>query len=1150
LKEKRNTGQTGLANLMWAQAQVVFNDNAAKLSLIGMANLFMTGQRVDVITNLCAGLLVLPFILFSPVCGWITDRFSKTIVLRNALLMQVAAMLWIICSLLLHSLTGGIIGFFLLALQATFFSPAKQGILKELVGSERLNQAASLMEASTIVAILLGSLGGGFLLDYFIGLTGDRWTGGTVDMVVLTGFCIGSWLLILPIPRQAPQMSEPFRRALFWEHFLELRRLGRQPNLLGAALGSAWFYSLGGLFYLIIIKVGRLEHAQVGATTSSGILLALIGIGIVAGATLYATIAKSRVTLRFMPVCSILMTVSLWLLASVSPTGKLFGLGLFTLGLSGGMFVVPLNAYLQDRSRPEERGRVLAATNLIINVGGLMAVAIQFILADIFDCSLSHQILITAAANLLITLVVIYIHGYFFLQAILQLFCRCLYRVQLVGTSKIPEKGGVLLLCNHVSYVDAFLVPVFCPRRVRFLAYGALFNVPLLGPIMRAFGAIPISPVRAREAMRLATEYLMKGEVVCMFPEGELTRTGTIMGFKRGFELISRKAKIPIVPVHLDSLWGSIFSFSGGKYFWKWPAELPRRVRISFGDPLDSTVKAEEVRQQVLKLGVEAFRDRPELQRSLGATALERLSRTSKDVFMIDCTGTPQITTCGEILAASLVLSKHWRRTLHGNRIGIALPPGRGGIVANLAAVFAGKTPVNLNVTASREAIEASLRTGGIKNLVSAAAVKSMFPKFPWSDQMIDIGKEINSLSKSELLVAMLSIKLLPTWLLRGMFDISWKGGDREALLLFTSGSSGDPKGVVLTHRNVQANVAQVGAIELFNKSDRILGCLPLFHCFGSSFTLWLPLLREVGLVTTPSPTDAKRVGEAALAGGATILLGTPTFFRTYARKVTPEQFARVRLAVAGAEKLSPDLIQLYREKYKIEIMEGYGLTETSPVLSVNVPNPIMGPAAESQQIGNSQGSVGRLLPGVAYQLVNPETGELKSPGETGLLKVSGANVFQGYLGDPNRSAEALTDGWFNTGDLARVDEQGFLYIEGRLSRFAKIGGEMVPLVKVEEEVIKVLELPDTEGVPVVVMSVPHPVKGESLVLISSYSVELSELRKKLLAAGLTNLWIPKAIHIADRIPVLGTGKIDLKACKEMAMTTINEEKIEVNVVP
>ncbi|MFH1067894.1 MAG: AMP-binding protein, partial [bacterium] len=631
---------------------------------------------------------------------------------------------------------------------------------------------------------------------------------------------------------------------------------------------------------------------------------------------------------------------------------------------------------------------------------------------------------------------------------------RLIWRVKARGAENLPQ-GGALLVCNHVSYIDAVILRLACPRPIRFMSQEEFFHTPVLGAVLRLFQTIPISSKKAREALQTAAERIQAGELVCIFPEGELTRTGKLMGFKKGFELIARQASAPVVPVHLDSLWGSIFSFYGNRYFLKLPRKLPFRVTVSFGKPLSpEDANAMTVRRQILDLGEAAFRARKELDFTLGYAALLALSKKPWRALLVDRTQGRQAYSRGFVFGISLALARRWRKRIPEKRVGIALPPGFGGTVANLAVVFAGKIPVNLNVIVGKDAAESSLQCAEIRTVASADAVKKRFPHFPWPENTLDIREEINQCGRFSIILCMILGCLLPHLLLARWMGVKRKNGDAEAVLLFTSGSSGEPKGVVLSHRNILANVAQINATNLIERKDAVLAGLPLFHSFGMTVTLWYPLLEGCSFVSTPSPLDAKKIGEAAREEKVAILIGTPTFLRSYWRKLDESAFSSVRFAIAGAEKLPTDLVEAYQKKFGVLLLEGYGLTETTPVAAVNVPNPVLGLGTSGPQIGWRVGSVGRLLPGMTARITHPETRAELPMDQTGMLELRGANVFQGYLKDEKRTNEVLKDGWFITGDLGRFDEDGFLYLEGRLSRFSKIGGEMVPHGVVESKII------------------------------------------------------------------------------------------------
>ena len=361
-------------------------------------------------------------------------------------------------------------------------------------------------------------------------------------------------------------------------------------------------------------------------------------------------------------------------------------------------------------------------------------------------------------------------------------------------------------------------------------------------------------------------------------------------------------------------------------------------------------------------------------------------------------------------------------------------------------------------------------------------------------------------------------------------------GDDAEAALLFTSGSSGEPKGVVLTHRNILANCAQISSLSILPESATMLGCLPIFHSFGFTVTLWYPLLRGCRVVTVPSPLDTRKIVEAIQQEKATVMIGAPTFIRPFLKKATKDELKTLKLVVTGAEKLPPDLYEAFLQQFGIEILQGYGLTETTPAASINQYHPPITTSTAEHQEGKRTGSVGRLLPGSTARIVDPESGAELPATSVGMLWLKGPHVFPGYLKDEEKTTAALKNSWFVTGDLGRIDEDGFVFIEGRLSRFSKIGGEMVPHGTIEQCLISAFDWDQSEGPVAVVTGIPDPSKGEALVLLTTKDVSIADIRTKLLEAGFANLWVPKVVCKVDAIPVLGTGKTDLKACRALAI--------------
>jgi acyl-[acyl-carrier-protein]-phospholipid O-acyltransferase/long-chain-fatty-acid--[acyl-carrier-protein] ligase len=729
-----------------------------------------------------------------------------------------------------------------------------------------------------------------------------------------------------------------------------------------------------------------------------------------------------------------------------------------------------------------------------------------------------------------------------FLPAILEFparaVTRMLYRVGSRGMEHIPARGGVLLIVNHLSYIDPIVLQMACPRPIRFIGYKGLRENPFFDWGFRVSGVISISATSPADGMRRAIKALAAGEVVAIFPEGHISRTGQLMSIQRGFEVIARRAGVPVVPAFIDGVWGSVFSFAGNRYLWKPPRVMPTPVFVQFGAPIPpDRVSPSGARQALLDVGAEAFGERPVLRRHLGRECMRALAKHPRRIALVDRTVGRRVIKAGELAAAAAALSRHLRRTIPENRVGIVLPPGAGAFIANLAVLCAGKIPVNLNFTAGKAASEASMKISGVQTILSADALRQKIPNFPWPERTLDLAATLDAMGgKRAILPWLVAAWILPNQWFAGLLGLPKLGDRAEAGLLFTSGSSGEPKGVALSHRNILANCSQISSLSILPESASLVGCLPLFHSMGFTVTLWYPLIRGCRVVTVPSPLDTRKIIDAIKEEQATVLLGAPTFIRPILRKAQPSELRSLELVVTGAEKLPDDLYKAFLETFNIEILQGYGLTETTPASNINQPHPPVTTPTAEPQIGKRAGSSGRLLPGMSVRIVHPETGEEVPPGDQGIVWFKGANVFSGYLDDPQKTSAAFRDGWFVTGDLGRMDEENFLFIEGRLSRFSKIGGEMVPHGTVEQKIAEVFGWDEADGSTVAVMGVPDSTKGEALVLLTTRDVTSDQIRERLLAAGLPNLWVPKLVRRVEKIPVLGTGKLDLKGCRELAL--------------
>lgn len=735
-----------------------------------------------------------------------------------------------------------------------------------------------------------------------------------------------------------------------------------------------------------------------------------------------------------------------------------------------------------------------------------------------------------------------------FLRPLLWFLTHTFYRLRVFGRKNLPATGPVLLVCNHVSYIDWLLLLAAQRRFIRFMVWAPYLNVWGIRHLLRWARVIPIDggagPRAILQALRAASEALKAGEVVCIFAEGGLTRTGFLLPFHRGFEQILKKTPVPIVPVCLDHVWGSIFSYKNGKVLWKWPQELPYPVGVSFGAALPPDTSAAEVRLAIQKLSADAAIHRSHCRRPVHRQFVRIAARHPFRRCLGDSIVFPKFLKYGEVLAGIMILSRRLRPILREDErmIGVWLPPSVAGAITNLTLAVLGKTSVNLNYTSSPEVVQSAARQCGLRHVLTSHRFTSKVPVDPGPGiELVHLDDFAPTVTRWERLWNFAIVVLFPGFILDRWLGLHRCKPDDIATVIFSSGSTGDPKGVLLSHRNVAANAgSMIQAIDL-RRSDRVLGVLPFFHSFGYTVTLWVPLQMGASAFFHADPRQAKEIGELCRTKRCTIFLTTPTFLRFCLRRCEANDFQTVRILMCGAEKLPPPLAREFREKFGVLPLEGYGCTELSPAAAANVPDREID---DTRQVGGKPGTIGQPLPGIAAKIVHPETHETLPPGQEGLLLIYGANVMVGYLNKPELTRQVIRDGWYVTGDIARFDEDGFIIITGRLSRFAKVGGEMVPLERVEEEMHAIL---GTNERVCAIAAVPDEKRGERLVVLYLHlnGLDVAQLCERLAARGLPNLWLPGErdfLQIAE-LPILGSGKMDLKRLQDIALERAREGK-------
>jgi len=1124
-----------LAGLLTAQFFGAFNDNAWKLlvTLLGISAIrahpgAATPEaeiQCQAFTTLAFVIFTLPLMLFSLPAGVFADRFSKRTVILwmkglEVLLMAAAAIALYLDasnSTILLAILG------MMGLQSALFSPAKYGILPEVLPHEKLSAGNGALELWTFLAIIAGTGMAGVLA----GWTAPRfWIAGLVlAMLAVVGFASAFTIPRLPPARATGGLATTLRGA--WSAV-------RSDRILRLTVVGCMFY--WGIMSLL--GQNMVIHSKTWldlSDTLSGLPLAVFAVGVGAGAVLAGRLSAAKVEYGLIPLGAAGLFLFTLVLGVFAPglTGTLPLMAV--LGIASGLVVVPLEALLQWRSPPDRRGAVIAFSNVFtfggVLVGSMLTLALSRLGLSTKDIFIASSVFILFATVWALRLV-----PDAFVRLVLILLTHTLYRLRVVGRQHVPRTGGALLVPNHVSFIDGLFLMASLDRPIRFLVETAYFRHPLLGPFLRAIDAAPVAETGSTSeilrALRRAGNWLDEGELVCIFAEGQITRTGTLLPFKRGIERVFRGRSAPVIPVHLGGVWGSIFSHEGGRFLFKLPRRLPYPVHVTFGEPLPAGTPVAEVRRVVHELGERTLTGLQADEKPLHHAFVRKVRRSPFSLSLVDASHprTSRIRALTGALALARALRPHLRES---DRIGILLPPSTAAGLVNIAAALSGRTSVNFNYTAGSAGLESAMVQAGIEKVVTSKSflkkANLVLPDGFTPLWLEDVAGSVGHLDRVACLVHALfaPVRRLERFAGAGRPIL----GKDIATIIFSSGSTGEPKGVMLTHANIASNVEAVAQVLRPQTTDRLLGILPLFHSFGY-MGLWFAACHGIPVVSHPDPLDAGTVASLVQTHQVTILVATPTFLHRYLRRCPPAAFGSLRLVVAGAEKLSSRLADAFEDAFGIRPLEGYGTTECSPVVAVSVPD-FRAPGL--YQAGARRGSVGRPLPSVSVRIVDLDTFERLAPGEAGMILARGPGVMAGYLERPDLTRNVMREDWYVTGDVGRLDEDGFLWITDRLSRFSKIGGEMVPHGRVEEVL---QEAGGCDHQALAVTSVPDGQRGERLAVLHTLDeARIPEILETAAESGLPNLFLPRRDSFiqVERLPLLGTGKLDLREMKRIA---------------
>jgi acyl-[acyl-carrier-protein]-phospholipid O-acyltransferase/long-chain-fatty-acid--[acyl-carrier-protein] ligase len=1076
----------------------------------------------------------------------LSDKYPKVQIIRVASLLAIG-----ITTLILFSYIMGWFWFafamtFVLAGQSAIYAPAKYGLIKEMVGNEKLTEANAIVQSITIISILAGAV----VYSIFFEMLFDSQAvdkSQILQSIYPLGFAlIGasiiefllSLLLIKKVEIKKGMIFKPKKYVNLTYLRGNLRIIKKNRTVWLSIIGLSIFW---GISQLVVAIFGEYLKAHMGVenTVIAQGLLSISGIGIIAGAIFVGRVSHRYIETGIIPIGALGITLSLFFISNIDSLW-IFAILFFFYGFFSGLLIVPLNTLIQFATPTKIMGKVLAGSNFMQNLSMFTFLILSALFAYL---GLSSEALFKLATfiafiGFLYTIIKL---PQSMVRFVVKFIFGLRYNISVDGLDNIKSNRGVLLLGNHISYLDWAFLQIAYPKQIRFVIDRAYYNIWYLKPIFKFFGAIPISTRGGKRALALVTDALNSGDTVALFPEGHLSRNGHIGQFQKGFELatagVNREAVI--VPFYLRGLWEGRFSHASDKM----KSRKLKDIGVTFGKSMPINSSAVEVKEAVFRLSISSWKDYAKRLPTLPKAWIKEAKKIKKGLVIADSTG---VELNGYKFITAVFLMRNKFKEFLGDKeqnIGLILPTSAGGTIANMAILTLGKTIVNLNYSSGTESLKKAIELADIKHIISSKVFISKLKAKGFDLEealegvdvvmLEDIKPKISKLSQ---LYTLLMVVTLPTSLLSFLFIKNRKPTDTTAIL-FSSGSEGTPKGIELSHMNIMGNIKQIATVLNPTNQDVMLGTLPIFHSFGLTVSTLFPLIEGVPVVCHPDPTDGYGIAKLAVKYNATLLFATATFYRLYARnrKINPLMFDKLRMVIAGAEKLPKEVRDMFKNRFGKSILEGYGTTETTPVASCNLHDAI-DPDDFHIQIGNKVGTIGLPLPGSSFMIVDPDTFEPLPIGEDGMMLIGGTQVMKGYLKNKEKTKEVIKeiDGirWYVTGDKGHIDEDGFVTIVDRYSRFAKIGGEMVSLGLIEQEIGKILD----ENSHIAVTALPDSKKGEKIVLLLEGEKDLDELKREIRELNINPLYIPSSYYKVKEIPKLGSGKADFKGIKRLAM--------------
>ncbi|NVK30862.1 MAG: MFS transporter [Gammaproteobacteria bacterium] len=1097
------------------------------------------GQTQVILTSIVNAMILLPFIVLFTPSAWLADRFAKAKVMRRAALAAVGITSGITLSYAMGWFWTAYALTFALAAQSALYSPAKYGAIRELAGSEKLARANGWVQGATTISILLSTLL--FSLWFEARKPADVESAAEIlpALVPLGLMLVAGSILEYLFARSLPDITPEKPRLWNTKNYLmgvELK--GSLKSVWGKQV--IWLTIIGlGVFWALsqVLLVVFPAHAKSALSMSNTFeiqaLMATSAIGIALGSVI-AGQSRRHIELGLVPIASVLIAGCVALMP-ILKSPITIAANFFVLGFAGGLYLVPMNALMQFNAPKGESGRVIASNNLINNWIMVSFLGVNIALSAL-GLSATQQLYVLFAVAVLGALYTIVKLPQSLIRLCISAAVGLRYRVQVGGLDRLPAEGGVLMLGNHISFLDWAFLQIASPRPIRFIMDAGYYRNPFFRPIVKAFGAIPLEKGDYKEALLQAKKCLQNGEVVCIFPEGAVTATGHLLTFKRGFEQVLSGSNAIALPFYLNGLWGSQFTRTSRL---RAIGAKRRDVYVQFGQPMVQSATAQIAKQAVTRCSVESWQTRSAESTTLGELLIKSLKSGHPQAIIDPTSGA---IAARKLLAGAIAFAKTIRSENPGDTVGVLLPPGTGSSLINIASWLCGKTVVNLNYSASAATVLACAEAANVRRIYTADTFLQKLEGKGFDSNLlsrniecIDTPMVRQTISKATLLAAMLS-SYLPTSLILKQCGNQAKPSD-TATLLFSSGSEGLPKGIELSHQALISNAEQVISVLQPDRKENIFAALPHFHAFGLTVGLIMPLIEGFPITAYQDPTDVAGMAKSIEKNRATLIILTGTLYHLMARhpKIKAKQLESLRLCIAGAEKLQDTVRSAFEEKFGKQILEGYGATEMSPVVSVNLPDRTLSGTSHTH-LGNKLGTVGMPIPGTSIMIVDPDTYRSLPANEAGMVLLSGPQMMTGYLDNPEKTDNAVItlegQKWYITGDKGMLDEDGYLSIIDRYARFAKIGGEMISLTSVEQKLKQLVGNPE---INLALTSITDESRGEKLVVISDHPLDTSGLRKQWLASGHAALQWPVDFRVVERVPMLGSGKLDFQALKQIA---------------